>query len=81
MIVTPSVRLPEGLRDKAGYLGTIAAEAAFREGDEWLDETIAQIAANHARLPSLLPPGVTVVDAAAGELPHLAGLPRGGARR
>ena len=60
MIVTPSARLPEGLRDKAGYLGTIAAEAAFREGDEWLDETLGTIAANHARLPSLLPPGVTV---------------------
>jgi cystathionine beta-lyase len=60
MIVTPSARLPEGLRDKAGYLGTIAAEAAFREGDEWLDETIATIAANHALLPSLLPAGVSV---------------------
>jgi cystathionine beta-lyase len=60
MIVTPSARLPEGLRDKAGYLGAIAAEAAFREGDEWLDETIATIAANHARLPSLLPAGVSV---------------------
>jgi cysteine-S-conjugate beta-lyase len=60
MIVTPSVQLPDGLRDKAGYLGTIAAEAAFREGDEWLDETLATIAANHARLPSLLPAGVTV---------------------
>jgi cystathionine beta-lyase len=60
MIVTPSARLPEGLRDKAGYLGTIAAEAAFRSGDEWLDETIATIAANHAALPSLLPSGVVV---------------------
>jgi cystathionine beta-lyase len=60
MIVTSSVRLSAGLRDKAGYLGTIAAEAAFRDGDEWLDETLETIAANHARLPSLLPPGVTV---------------------
>jgi cystathionine beta-lyase len=60
MIVTSSVSLPESLRDKAGYLGTIAAEAAFREGDEWLDQTIETIAANHARLPSMLPPGVTV---------------------
>jgi cystathionine beta-lyase len=60
MIVTPSARLPEELRDKAGYLGLIAAEAAFRDGDEWLDATISTIAANHSRLPSLLPPGVTV---------------------
>jgi cystathionine beta-lyase len=60
MIVTPSVDLPEGLRDKAGYLGLIAAEAAFREGDEWLDETIATIAANHVALPALLPSGVVV---------------------
>jgi cystathionine beta-lyase len=60
MIVTPSARLPEGLRDRAGYLGTIAAEAAFREGDEWLDDTIATIAANHASLPSLLPSGIVV---------------------
>jgi cystathionine beta-lyase len=46
------------LRFHAGYAGVIAAEAAFRDGDAWLDETIAIIAANQARLPSLLPDGV-----------------------
>jgi cystathionine beta-lyase len=60
MIVTPSVRLSKDLHDKAGYLGTIAAEVAFREGDEWLDATIATIAANHASLGALLPAGVSV---------------------
>ena len=53
----PVERLSGDLRDHAGYLGVIAAEAAFRDGDEWLDETLAMIAANHAALPSLLPEG------------------------
>jgi cystathionine beta-lyase len=58
-VVGPLAReLPVHLRDHAGHLGAIAAEAAFREGDEWLDETISIIAANHARLPALLPEGV-----------------------
>ena len=34
--------------------GVIAAEAAFREGDEWLDATIATIAANRAAARQLL---------------------------
>jgi cystathionine beta-lyase len=38
----------------------LAAEAAFRDGDAWLDATIATIAGNHARLPELLPDGVRV---------------------
>ena len=76
----PVARLSADLRDHAGYLGVIAAEAAFRDGDEWLDETLATIAANHAALPSLLPDGI-VAAPRAGELPGVAGLPRGGARR
>jgi cystathionine beta-lyase len=52
--------LDVALRDHAGHLGVLAAEAAFRDGDEWLDETIATIAANQASLPSLLPDGVVV---------------------
>ena len=38
----------------------IAAEAAFRDGDAWLDETIATIAANHALVRAGLPDGVSV---------------------
>ena len=50
--------LDEDLRYHAGYAGVIAAEAAFADGDEWLDATIATIAANQRELPSLLPEGV-----------------------
>jgi cystathionine beta-lyase len=58
-VVGPLASLvPVHLRDHAGHLGAIAAEAAFRDGDAWLDETLAIIAANHARLPALLPEGV-----------------------
>lgn len=56
--------LDEDLRYHAGYAGVIAAEAAFTDGDEWLDETIATIAANHRELPALLPDGVRLAHAA-----------------
>jgi cystathionine beta-lyase len=56
----PVTRLSDDLRDHAGHLGVLAAEAAFRDGDEWLDETLATIAANHAALPALLPDGIVV---------------------
>jgi cystathionine beta-lyase len=52
--------LPQDLRDHAGLLGVIASEAAFRDGDAWLDETIATIRANHARVRDGLPEGVRV---------------------
>jgi cysteine-S-conjugate beta-lyase len=42
-------RLPY-LADRAGLLGVVAAEAAFRDGDEWLDAVLAQLAANRTRL-------------------------------
>jgi cystathionine beta-lyase len=56
--------LPEGLQSHAGYAGVIAAEAAYAHGDEWLDETIATIAANQRALPELLPEGVRVAHPA-----------------
>ena len=56
----PATELPEELQYHAGHLGVLAAEAAFREGDEWLDATLATIAANHAALPGLLPEGISV---------------------
>ena len=67
----PVERLSGDLRDHAGYLGVLAAEAAFRDGDEWLDETLATIAANHAALPSLLPEGIVAVPAQASFLAWL----------
>jgi len=56
----PAKALPRELRYHAGYAGVIAAEAAFRDGDAWLDETIETIATNQRALPSLLPEGIVV---------------------
>jgi cystathionine beta-lyase len=39
---------------RAGYLGAVAAEAAFREGDAWLDEVLDTLDANRVRLGELL---------------------------
>ncbi len=38
----------------AGMLGVLAAEAAFAEGDEWLDAVLARLAANRERLGAAL---------------------------
>ena len=56
----PATKLHPHLVYHAGYAGVVAAEAAFRAGDDWLDETIATIAANQRDLPALLPDGVRV---------------------
>jgi cysteine-S-conjugate beta-lyase len=42
-------RLPD-LTDQAGLLGVLAAEAAFAEGDDWLDAVLAQLHANRSLL-------------------------------
>jgi cysteine-S-conjugate beta-lyase len=42
-------RLPD-LTDQAGLLGVLAAEAAFAEGDAWLDAVLAQLHANRSLL-------------------------------
>ena len=39
---------------RAGYLGAVAAEAAFREGDEWLDGVLETLAGNRRLLGELL---------------------------
>jgi cysteine-S-conjugate beta-lyase len=41
--------------DHSGLLGAIAAEAAFRDGDPWLDAVLQQLDANRAWLASELP--------------------------
>jgi cystathionine beta-lyase len=46
-------RLPP-LFERAGQLGLVAAEAAFTEGDEWLDAVLAQLDRNRSRLGELL---------------------------
>ena len=53
-------RVPS-LTDHAGLLGVLAAEAAFADGDDWLDAVLAQLDANRTLLGALLPtalPGV-----------------------
>jgi cystathionine beta-lyase len=42
-------RLPP-LASAAGILGTLAAEAAYTDGDEWLDAVLAQLDANRRQL-------------------------------
>jgi cysteine-S-conjugate beta-lyase len=42
-------RLPD-LRDQVGLLGILAAEAAFTEGDEWLEAVLDQLDANRSLL-------------------------------
>ena len=41
--------------DHSGLLGAIAAEAAFTDGDPWLDAVLTQFDANRAWLASELP--------------------------
>jgi cystathionine beta-lyase len=53
-------RLPD-LSDQVGLLGVLAAEAAFAEGDEWLDAVLVQLDANRSLLGERL----------AGELPEV----------
>jgi cystathionine beta-lyase len=50
-------RLPP-MSDHAGLLGVLASEAAFRDGDEWLDAVLAQLAANRTLLGERLPPEI-----------------------
>jgi cystathionine beta-lyase len=48
-----TARLPR-LSGHAGLLGVLAAEAAFREGDSWLDAVLALLAKNRERLGAAL---------------------------
>lgn len=43
---------------RAGYLGAVAARAAFTEGDEWLDAVLATLDENKRLLGELLPPEI-----------------------
>ena len=53
-------RLPD-LTDQVGLLGLLAAEAAFAEGDEWLDAVLAQLDANRSLLRERLATEVPTV--------------------
>jgi cystathionine beta-lyase len=45
--------------DQVGILGVLAAEAAFTDGDEWLDDVLDQLDRNRTILGDHLPKGVT----------------------
>jgi cystathionine beta-lyase len=47
-------RLPEELRYRAGLLGVIGSQAAFEQGDAWLDDLLAALDAKRRRLAALL---------------------------
>jgi cysteine-S-conjugate beta-lyase len=53
-------RLPD-LTDQVGLLGILAAEAAFAEGDDWLDAVLAQLDANRSLLAERLAAEVPAV--------------------
>ena len=54
-------RLPS-LTDHAGLLGVIAAEAAFTEGDEWLDAVLRRLTANRTLLGERLAAELPDID-------------------
>ncbi len=60
LLVTASERAHDTMKrlppmgERAGLLGVLAAEAAFQEGDPWLDAVLAQLAANRDLLRTQL---------------------------
>jgi cystathionine beta-lyase len=71
---TVLARLAADLPYHAGHLGVVAACAAFREGDPWLEAVVALLDRNRTRLAELLRaslPGVAYVPAQAGYLAWL----------
>ena len=67
-------RLPADLHDRVGLLGVIASEAAFAEGDEWLDELRSYVAETRRRLPELLGRHAPTVRSEPGRATYLAWL-------
>ena len=45
--------------DQVGILGVLAAEAAFTDGDEWLDDVLRQLDRNRTLIGAHLPKGIT----------------------
>jgi cystathionine beta-lyase len=67
-------RIPMEVTYSAGHLGVIAATAAFRDGDAWLDETRDRIAANAVLLRDLLAEHLPAVAYTPGASTYLAWL-------
>lgn len=57
-----AVRRVPSLTDHAGLLGVIAAEAAFTEGDEWLDAVLRRLTANRTLLGERLAAELPDID-------------------
>ena len=66
-------RLPD-LADRAGLLGVIAAEAAFADGDPWLDAVLARLDGNRALLADRLAAALPAVRWSPPEATYLAWL-------
>lgn len=79
-MVTASTRAREAVRallpvsSQAGLMGVIASEAAFLDGDQWLDAVLAQLAANRDQLGAELAARLPGVRWAAPEGTYLAWL-------
>lgn len=69
-----SERIPIEVTYSAGHLGVIASIAAYREGDAWLDATLARIFANTELLTALLAEHLPAVEYIPGESTYLAWL-------
>jgi cystathionine beta-lyase len=67
-------RIPLEVTYSAGHLGVIASIAAYRHGDEWLDRTREQIAANGRLLARLLTEHLPAIEYTPGESTYLAWL-------
>jgi cysteine-S-conjugate beta-lyase len=70
---TVVARLPD-LSDQVGLLGVLAAEAAFAEGDEWLDAVLAQLDVNRSLLGERLTAEVPAIRWRPPEASYLAWL-------
>lgn len=67
-------RIPIEVTYSAGHLGVIAATAAFRDGDEWLDDTLNRIQAQALLLRDLLGRELPAVEYSLPESTYLAWL-------
>lgn len=65
LLVTASDRAQDLVRrlpfnnDQVGILGLLAAETAFSDGDEWLDDVLRQLDRNRTLIGTQLPDGIT----------------------
>jgi cystathionine beta-lyase len=60
--------LPVDLRERVGHLGVLASEAAFADGEPWLDALLLYLDGTRKRLPALLAdrlPGIRYAPGAA----------------